>query len=961
MSRQVGRGDSHDVLDLDSGLDALRRSPDLSGPVEPLDDHEHGNDHFALVYEDREEQFAAVIPFVRQGLERGERCMYIADENSRTEVLDEMRDRGIDVDAALESGALSVHTKRDTYCRGGSFDPDDMIAFLEDAIDEAREEYEALRVTGEMTWVFGPDPDIDDLVEYEGKLNDLLPSEDGIALCQYNRNRFPAEVLRDIVRTHPHLVYDNTVSQNFYYTPPEEFFGPEQPSREIDRMLGVLSERTRAKEELRSHKQYLRELHETTADTDLSFREMVEQLLELGRERFGLRGGALAHLPSWDGDFVAEVTVGPEMPEEPGVLPVQPGESCFCRQAIQREEATAVADVVEHGWDDDVVYEEFGLRTYFGIRVTAGSEPYGTLWFYDTSPRDEPFTEDERTFLQMMGQWVSNELERTERNRAQRELYEITANSDLSFDEKVDELLELGRDRFGLDAGFLLRKEGDRFRVVKTRGTDLEEGAATLCANPDQYCKQTIQVDVPVGVEDTAAEGWDDDPLYRQYDLGCYLGTKVTDSTGVYGSVCFADTGSRDVEFTDAEYTFLDLIGQWLSYELEREERERYLREQNEITADADRSFEEKLQALFDLGCERFDLELGAMARIDSDTDRFEIEHVSGDHAHLEPGTELPLSETYCSAAAEAEGPASVADPLDAGYEDATVHREFGLESYIGTYVEVDGAPDRTFFFVSSEPREAFSEAERAFHRLMGQWIQYELERRRHESRLQSKNDRLESFASMLAHELRNPVQIGQIYSEQLPEDVDAEAVEYVTDAFDRIEDMIDVMLVLTRGREAVDERAPVSLAAVARDAWDEVDATGDATLDVAVDRTIQADETYVSHLLRNLLENAVEHGSTSPRSQAREDAVEHGGSDVAVTVGELPSGFYVADDGVGIPDGERAAVFEAGYTTASDNGGTGLGLAFVEELADVYGWDVSLTESEAGGARFEFRGIDHD
>ena len=173
------------------------------------------------------------------------------------------------------------------------------------------------------------------------------------------------------------------------------------------------------------------------------------------------------------------------------------------------------------------------------------------------------------------------------------------------------------------------------------------------------------------------------------------------------------------------------------------------------------------------------------------------------------------------------------------------------------------------------------------------------------------------------------------------PDETDAEAVEYVTEAFDRIENTIDVMLIVTRGRDAVSERTAVELEATAREAWDEVDAP-DATLSVTTDQTIQADETYVRHLFRNLFENAVEHG----------------GSDVTITVGGLPSGFYVADDGEGIPAEEREQVFESGYTTASSRGGTGLGLTFVREMAEVYEWTCSVTESESGGARCEFESV---
>jgi signal transduction histidine kinase len=124
----------------------------------------------------------------------------------------------------------------------------------------------------------------------------------------------------------------------------------------------------------------------------------------------------------------------------------------------------------------------------------------------------------------------------------------------------------------------------------------------------------------------------------------------------------------------------------------------------------------------------------------------------------------------------------------------------------------------------------------------------------------------------------------------------------------------------------------------------------------IASTRTIPADESRLRQLLENLIRNAVEHSSTSPPA-SREDAVEHGSEDVTITVGALEDGFYVADDGVGIPESEREKVFESGYTTAEE--GTGIGLGLVAEIADAHGWEVRLTESESGGARFEFTGVD--
>ncbi|MFC4551703.1 MULTISPECIES: PAS domain-containing protein [Halorussus] len=239
--------------------------------------------------------------------------------------------------------------------------------------------------------------------------------------------------------------------------------------------------------------------------------------------------------------------------------------------------------------------------------------------------------------------------------------------------------------------------------------------------------------------------------------------------------------------------------------------------------------------------------------------------------------------------------------------------------------------------------------------------------------KLEESNERLESFASMLAHELRNPVTIGQIYGRQLPDESDSEAVEYVTEAFDRIEDMIDVLLVLARGRKALGERTPVDLAAAAREAWEDLD-TDDATLDVTVDGKIQADETYIRHLFKNLFENAVKHGGPGvgvtvgdlPDDSAGEDSTdesvgvsaESSEDEARQGARRTAGGFYVEDDGDGISADYLESVFEVGYTTAAGEGGTGLGLAFVRELAETYEWDCRVTEGEAGGARFEFTGI---
>ncbi len=149
---------------------------------------------------------------------------------------------GIDVDAASAAGSLVVASKQDAYLKQGYFDPEWMIGFLEETARQARDDgYSALRVTGEMTWALGDAPGADRLIEYENELNRFLPAADCVAICQYNRSRFPDEVIRDIIYTHPTVIYGGCVCSNFYFIPPEEFLSDSRDALLVQRMLQNLT------------------------------------------------------------------------------------------------------------------------------------------------------------------------------------------------------------------------------------------------------------------------------------------------------------------------------------------------------------------------------------------------------------------------------------------------------------------------------------------------------------------------------------------------------------------------------------------------------------------------------------------------------------------------------------------------------------------------------------------------
>jgi hypothetical protein len=245
----------------------------------------------------------------------------------------------------------------------------------------------------------------------------------------------------------------------------------------------------------------------------------------------------------------------------------------------------------------------------------------------------------------------------------------------------------------------------------------------------------------------------------------------------------------------------------------------------------------------------------------------------------------------------------------------------------------------------------------------------------------------VDNVASVVSHDLRNPLDVAKSRLRAGREFDEPEHFDHVAQAHERMERIIGDVLTLARGEDVVDPDETVDLEAVARDAWGTVE-TGDATLTVDEPLpTTVADSDRVGRLFENLFRNcvehgstsnrtqsddAVEHGSTSPASHAQQDCVEHAPGDdgsqteespssLVVSVGTLEesdtSGFYVEDDGVGIPPSERERVFDPGYS--SDDHGTGLGLAIVARIADLHGWSCVVTEGTEDGARIEIRGLD--
>ncbi|WP_435360376.1 ATP-binding protein [Haloarchaeobius sp. DFWS5] len=206
------------------------------------------------------------------------------------------------------------------------------------------------------------------------------------------------------------------------------------------------------------------------------------------------------------------------------------------------------------------------------------------------------------------------------------------------------------------------------------------------------------------------------------------------------------------------------------------------------------------------------------------------------------------------------------------------------------------------------------------------------------EREIERQNERLTRFASVVSHDLRTPLSTAATALQLAKQDCESEHLDTAERAMGRMDVIIDDVLTLAKEGKRVIQTEQVPLATVAGNAWENV-AAPKATLETIGKPTIVGDPDRLERMLENLFRNAVEHGD----------------DDVTVRVGNLePNGFYVEDDGPGIPENERERVFETGYTTRES--GAGFGLSIVREIAYAHDWDIEVMAGESGGARFEIR-----
>jgi PAS domain S-box-containing protein len=178
-------------------------------------------DHVCLFHRNREERLSALVPYIRIGLSRGEKCLLCCDEATGTEILNGLKSKGVDIGRALARGAALVTRGPAPRSRGKGFDPDALVAFFRSSARMASsEKYTALRLCVDMAFVLGKDTPRKLLEEYQRKLHAFLAEQKSLCLCLFGMDDFPADMLLDVLRVHTHVIFGSKAAENLYFVPP---------------------------------------------------------------------------------------------------------------------------------------------------------------------------------------------------------------------------------------------------------------------------------------------------------------------------------------------------------------------------------------------------------------------------------------------------------------------------------------------------------------------------------------------------------------------------------------------------------------------------------------------------------------------------------------------------------------------------------------------------------------------
>lgn len=363
-----------------------------------------------------------------------------------------------------------------------------------------------------------------------------------------------------------------------------------------------------------------------------------------------------------------------------------------------------------------------------------------------------------------------------------------------------------------------------------------------------------------------------------------------------------------------------------------------YFRDLCSLYIDSSLTLNEKIEQAIKIGRERLEIQYGVLSyTAEGEYEVMDSSIETGDYA---AGTVYNLDETWCRHVVNENDMIIISDADNSEFATDIAREATGLQCYIGAPIEIDGEIYGTLCYSDDSPREHdFNEADKRFVEMLTQWISYEIAQKKHYQTIENQNERLDEFAGILAHDIRNPLSGAIGFTEfalETAPDTIVDHLERIRDSLNRIEDLITDTLSLAREGSDVGKREPVDLESIAETTWETV-SPSNATLTISNTRTLIADESRLKQLFENLFRNVEEHC----------------GDDVSVTVRGTDDGFEVINDGPEMPEPISSSLFGGSFGSERP----GLGLLIVERIVSGHGW-TGKVESTQQETKFRFSGL---
>ena len=543
-----------------------------------------------------------------------------------------------------------------------------------------------------------------------------------------------------------------------------------------------------------------------------------------------------------------------------------------------------------------------------------------------------------------------------ESEQSLRKITDIASDTDRDFESKLQSIMELGCERLDLPYGFLTRIEDGRQHIVEATGTHqlLQPGDSAPLSKA--YCRKTIERENIMTVDSAVDEGWSDDPAYEAFGLGCYIGGKVIVEGETYGTLCFAGDENLTHTFDESESAFVELLVQWISYEIASDSVETKLRDLNE-TAQRLMSTAERDQ-------------IGSIA-VESAQSVLGLPE-TGIWWHNESADAL----IPAGMAALAESAVNSQPRFESGEALAWQAFETGetlvfnnLETVEGRYNEdtplrseiIVPLGDHGVLISGSVERRGFSETDLSLLEVLSATVEEALYRAKRETelremqeQLQQSNEELEQFAYAASHDLQEPLRTVSSYLTLLErrnrDDLDEDALEFIeiaVDGADRMREMIQALLeysrVDTRSSDFEETEMANVFDQVARNLEVTIDETN-ATVDAPESgTTVAGDKSQLVQLFQNLVDNGIKYSEGDPRV------------DISVQRRDSTVEYAVSDDGIGMEPDQLDGIFEVFQRlhTREQFDGTGIGLSVCRKIVDRHDGDIRVDSTPGTGSTF--------